>query len=394
LDTAPVRPSTVMVGAGGVHRSTLLDRRRMGPRSTRLTLVLLAVLGAAATQKPAWAQDEAEFASAVKRSVSEYVIPAYRRLLATTITLTSATGDFCAEPDKRKREELVRAFADTIEAWASVDFLRFGPIARNGRYERLAFWPDPRRTGERQLRQLLANEDSGILGPGALARQSAAVQGLPALDALLFSGEDAAIDTDQADSFRCKLALAIAQNVNSIAAVVLSGWTKGDGSWAALIENPSTQNPVYRTHAEAVAELLRAILTGLEQDRDVKLLPALGDTPKEAKLRRAPFHASEQSLTYLRASAQSLRSFVMDSNVLILVRDVDARLAEQIEAEFSNLQDSLDKAGPSLEAALVSDHERQALLGAATALKNLGTLFDRAASSLGLAIVFNALDGD
>jgi predicted lipoprotein len=367
----------------------------MGPRSARLTLVFLAVLGAAATQKAAWAaQNEAEFASAVKRSVSEYVIPAYRRLLATTTALTSTAGDFCAGPDNSKREKLVRAFADTVKAWASVDFLRFGPLARNGRYERFAFWPDPRRVGERQLRQFLAKEDTTVLGPGALAQQSAAVQGMPALDTLLFSGEDAALDTDQPDTYRCRLALAVAQNLNAIAAIGLSGWTRGEDSWAELIENPSTQNQVYRTHAEAMAELLRAILTGLEQDIDIKLLPALGDTPVEAKPRRAPYHASEQALPYLRASARSLESFVMTSNVLKLVRDVDAGLAGQIEAEFSNLQDALDQAGPSLDAALVSGHERRALLGAAAALKDLRDLFSRAASSLGLAIVFNALDGD
>ena len=41
---------------------------------------------------------------------------------------------------------------------------------------------------------------------------------------------------------------------------------RATSSWAALIENPAADNPVYRTHAEAMTEILKAILTGLEQD--------------------------------------------------------------------------------------------------------------------------------
>ena len=46
--------------------------------------------------------------------------------------------------------------------------------------------------------------------------------------------------------FRCALATAVAENVDAIAGDALNGWT-GDKGWAALIEKPGGDNPVYRT---------------------------------------------------------------------------------------------------------------------------------------------------
>ena len=87
-----------------------------------------------------------------------------------------------------------------------VDFLRFGPMAQEGRYERFAFFPDVHGTGARQLRRFLATEDEALLKPGALREQSAAVQGLPALESLLFSGSKALLDAEDAEPYRCALA--------------------------------------------------------------------------------------------------------------------------------------------------------------------------------------------
>ena len=86
--------------------------------------------------------------------------------------------------------------------------------------------------------------------------------------------------------------------MQGIADEALAGW-QGDSNWAALIEKPASDNPVYRTHAEAMTEILKAILTGLEQLRDHRLVPALGETPEKGKASRAPYNTSGAALAYL-----------------------------------------------------------------------------------------------
>ena len=167
--------------------------------------------------------------------------------------------------------------------------------------------------------------------PGALAKQSAAVQGLPALESLLFSGKAALLLPAPPEPFRCKLAVAVAENMHTIAGEVVAGW-QGDKSWATLLENPAADNPVYRTHTEAMTEILKAILTGIEQVRDQRLLPAL-----YAKASRAPYNASQQALAYIGASAEALQRFVDASGILDLLPASQASYGSSADFEFSNL---------------------------------------------------------
>jgi predicted lipoprotein len=336
----------------------------------------------------------ADYARLVRRTVDEYVIPSYRKLANATAELAERIRGMCKEPSDANRDAVDAAFAATLVAWAGVDFLRFGPMARDGRYERFAFWPDPHGTGERQLRQLLARKDPALAEPSALAAQSAAVQGLPALERLLYSGKPALLGDGAPDAFRCALAGAITGNITTLAGEALAGWEKSDG-WAALMENPGAANPVYRAHSEAAREILKAIMTELEQLRYQRLLPAIGATPEEAKASRAPYHRSGQTLAYLAASSAALQSFVAASGFLELLPDDQAGYARSVRFEFKNLDLAFAAAGPDIEAALANRQKRGKLVYAAIVLKSLRDLFERhIAVGAGLSPGFNSLDGD
>ena len=128
-------------------------------------------------------------------------------------------------------------------------------MAREARYERFAYWPDVHGTGARQLRRFLAEEDRPCFEPGALAKQSAAVQGLPALESLLYSGAKGLVGPTAPDAYRCKLALAVAgKHGRDRERRRCDGWS-GETGWAALMRAPGADNPVYRTHEEAMTEI-------------------------------------------------------------------------------------------------------------------------------------------
>jgi predicted lipoprotein len=356
---------------------------------TRVLALLLAVFLAA----PVAAATDADLAAVVTRSVGGSILPSYDALAADAEAMAEALEAYCDAPSLDKRAALAPAFAALVESWAAADFFRFGPMASEGRYERFAFWPDPHGTGARQLRRFLASKDEALLAPGAIAKQSAAVQGLPALESLLFSGDDALVAADVPDPYRCALAAAVAGNVAQIAAEAQAGWTGSEG-WQALIENPGPENPVYRTEKEAVTEILKALLLGLEQTRDHRLAAALGATPGESNARRAPYAISDNALPYLRASARALEDFAKTADLASLLPADSAWMADAASFEFANLGRAL-AGGDDLAAALADPAGRERLAYAAIVLKSLRDIFQlQLAPAAGLSPGFNALDGD
>jgi predicted lipoprotein len=337
---------------------------------------------------------EADYAHVVEQAVAQYIVPAYGSLDAATAALASSVADFCAAPNPAKETTVRAAFGTTVRAWADVDFLRFGPMAQEGRYERFAFFPDVHGTGARQIRGFLVSQDEALLKPGALAAQSAAVQGLPALESLLFFGKEALLQPAPPEPFRCSLAVAVAKNMQAIAGEALAGW-QGDKSWASLIETPGSDNPVYRTHAEAMTEILKAILTGLEQVRDQRLVAALGKSPDDSKASRAPYNPSHEALGYIAASADALQRFSDTSGILGLLPSSQSSYGNSADFEFSNLKRGLAAAGTDLGAALADPQLRSKLSYSAIVLKSLRDVFERhVAVWAGLTPGFNSLDGD
>jgi predicted lipoprotein len=144
-----------------------------------------------------------------------------------------------------------------------------------------------------------------------------------------------------------------------------------------------------------MTEILRGILTGLEQDRDHRLLPALGKEPQDAKASRAPYNRSGQALEYLLASAQSLQAFAEASGILGLLPRDERLIGDSIRFEFGNLVRALQDAGPDLESALRDTEGRGKLVYATIVLGSLRDLFqNRFAPAAGVTAGFNSLDGD
>ena len=71
---------------------------------------------------------------------------------------------------------------------------------------------------------MLKNRDASVTEPDPLAEKSVALQGLPALEYLLYGdGADALAQSGEAGAFRCSFAASIATNVDRIARDVGEG---------------------------------------------------------------------------------------------------------------------------------------------------------------------------
>ena len=324
-----------------------------------------------------------------KKAIDDYFIPSYEALRDATAKLVAAMSESCKNPTAAPDDKVRAAFTAVLQAWAHVDFLRFGPMAEKARLERFSFLPDPHGTGARQLRQILAKPDPALLEPGAIAKKSAAVQGMPAFEALVFGASDDA----ETSAYRCQLALRIAENLNLIATEAVTEWTR-QGGWRDLMLSPGGANIVYRDATEPLVEILKAIVTGLQQMRDQRLLPALGKSIETAKPGRGAFVKSGESFAYLNASADAIDRLVERSDVFSLTPAQAATLLSATEAAMTDFRQSIDVGKPWPEA-LADPASYARLQHAFEVLKTVEDIFNfRFAEAAGISPGFNALDGD
>ncbi len=337
---------------------------------------------------PVQAATSEDYANSVARVVEGAIVPAFGALETATAKLKPATETFCRQPDPAHREALRQVFVEVLKRWAHVDFLLFGPLAENQRVERFAFWPDSSGAGARQLRRLRAKPDPALLDPQRLAKSSAAIQGLPAFEALVL-GDDATAVKD----YDCKLAVAIAANLEQLGTEMASGWT-GSGGWRSLMLTAGPGNSYYASPREAANELLKAVLTGFVQLRDQRLSTALG---KEggARPEKLPYWRSGGTDAYLDQTLAALAQFVALLDLPGLAGKDMATARSSIDVQFKRAREGLAMAGQPLPQTIATPSGRAGVQQVLAAVKILQDLIGvQLAPAAGLSVGFNALDGD
>lgn len=368
-------------------------------------------------------------AQRVSNVLEKLVIPGVERLDSSAARLAPAVRGWCAThsgaADKKKSAAkaqekafaaLTAAFRDTASAWGGVEFLRFGPLAAKGRRERFAFWPDPRGVVARQLRQILAAKNLALLEPGALAKQSAAVQGLPALEFLVVPSEDPsgkkaapAQSREQADEkqaaadaegevYRCQLAGAVADNLAALAHEIREAWTR-DGGYRQMMLETGPDHKIYKSDAESAGDLVRSLLTGLQVLSATQVKPrvrsAAAQTIKGAKPEKRP------SGPFVRIKAESAYFVGATRGLKALYDGLDMEASLGPDKQWMK-----SWAAGAWRAILRSDGVGGAVKGAgagatpsprevAGRISGLRQLIGREmANAAGIPIGFNELDGD
>ncbi|MBB1593640.1 imelysin family protein [Achromobacter sp. UMC46] len=328
-----------------------------------------------------------------ERLARDYARPAVGKMVQAAAAVNEALGGWCAKPDAAGAARVGVAFSNLAQAWSGVEILRFGPLVQANRFERLAFWPDTRGVMPKQVQQLIAAGDPALLAPGALAGRSVAVQGLPALEYVLY-GEPALLTQASAPTFAyaCAYARAVAANVSTISGDVAQAWS-AQGEFGRQFAKPQAGNDLYRDPQEVAAEAMKALSTGLQFARDVKILPVLGGSAEAARPKRAAFWRSELSTRLLAANLDGLKAFYLAGGYP-LPKGGDW-MDVSVRGELQNAAQTLRAVPTPLDAALKQEDGRRQLLLAALTIQNAKAIVDQdLAPALGVTIGFNALDGD
>ncbi|TPK69965.1 peptidase M75, Imelysin [Mesorhizobium sp. B2-4-15] len=358
------------------------------PKRSALVLVLpLALLGIFPASAAVKASD------IIQRAIEGFVRPAYAGLHEHTQSLAKAMHKLCEAPSQGKLDAARAEFSATVYAWSSAEIIGFGPIKENNRLERMLYWPDRKSIGLKQVQAALSDKDATATDPAQLAGKSVAMQGLGALEFVLYGdGADALAGKD--DPYRCAYGAAVAGNVETIAGEVSEAWNKPDG-FAALWANPGPQNALYRDGNEAVTELVGVLVKELEMVRDVRLKGFLGGKPDADKPKQAIYWRSQNTANSLAGNLAGIDALFRVSKLGDAL-PADARwMAESIHVQLVNGVAAAKSIQGPIDKALADPALREKLEHFALITSSLSTLIGtRLTAEFGLTAGFSSLDGD
>ncbi len=299
----------------------------------------------------------------------------------------------CADPSPDRLAAAHSAFANVVTAWSEIEIVRFGSVTEGNRLERILFWPDRKSTGLKQVQRALAEKDASATNPATLKNKSVAMQGLGALEFILF-GTGADSLAASGEDYRCAYGRAIARNIEEMASTTVAGWRDPAGisrQWT----NPGADNPLYRTDDEAITELIDIFIHGLEMVRDVRINGFLGEQEGDDRPRQAVFRRSEATTVSIASNLDGLQKLFKASRLAGLLPQEYAWVADSIAFEFDNAERALDAADGPVAETLGDPARREKLAYARLVTSSLSELFSvRLAGALGLTAGFSSLDGD
>jgi predicted lipoprotein len=353
--------------------------------------ILLAVWLCAAVASPAFANEDAT--KIIEGSVSGFVRPAYAALHERADALAGAVQTLCAQPSQANLGSARESFQAETDAWSYAEIIRFGPITEQNRLERMLFWPDRKGIGLKQVQATLAARDAAAADPAQLPAKSVGMQGLGALEFVLF-GTDAEALATPGDPYRCLYGAAVAVNIATIAGAVDAAWASDNG-FAGKWAHPGAGNPLYQSGTEAVTELLEVFVNGLELVRDVRVGGFLGDQTADDKPRQAIYWRSDGTARSLAANMAGLKALFAASGLGDELSPDAHWIAESIVIQFANAIDDANAIDGPIAEALTTEAKRARLSHFRLVTSSLSNLFGkRLSAEFGLTAGFSSLDGD
>jgi predicted lipoprotein len=331
----------------------------------RILFLMLAVVGLSSSSGQAAPAAAPEVV--YTRLVAEVIVPGFDGLADRARRHQAAWTAYCRAPGAAEKALLMESFHALADAWAGIEMIRSGPAAEDFRHERFYFWPERKNAVDRGLTGLL--NKPGSPEAADIAKESAAVQGLPALERLIFL--DATQGKGPEEVLRCRLGEAISANAARIADEMASDWRS----------RPVAASP------EARVALATDIVTFYATIKDTKVEAVIGKDQNEVKPRAAEFWRSGRTVRNILHNLEALERI---NTVLIpeAKEDVVLPFATRTATDIAR---SLP---PDLSAlAAGADRQKAVLLRDA-----VDAAEDRAAievpAALGVTIGFSSLDGD
>jgi predicted lipoprotein len=290
-----------------------------------------------------------------------------------------------------------------MDAWMALQHVHTGPASLQTRIDRIYFWPERKNAVTKQVAALLQSGDAAALAPDRIATASVAVQGFPALQLLLYDGDDpghAFLSGDQSAAYRCAYGAAVARNLKAIAGQIVEGWTAAVGAMAAVPPRSGSEFGLPASPKETAQQMFTDLLTLFQLVGDLKLALPLGLSLDKPKPKLAENWRSGRSLRNIALNLESARAMYGKDRTsgfrsLMAAGGDGDDLDEQIVDAFAKASASLAAIPMPLDAAVGDPGGRPEVEAALTDVRRVrDRMGQKLPAAIGLSVGFNGLDGD
>ncbi len=364
-------------------------------------LLLLTVLISACSSLP---QKSLTWQTANQAVVTEHIVPQHQQLANASSALQQQATKLCTEVTEANLESVRLAYHQTMDGWMGVQHLRNGPVELLTRYHRYQLWPDKHNTGNKQLGKLLVEKDAEALQAERFARSSVAIQGLSALERLLFNpkkGLETFSDNGQ-PSYRCQLVIAITDNLATMSNELLDEWAATPAPFHTLflssgeLLDKRMADTSLGGKIEVSSTFLNNMTTQVQSIIDQKLVRPMANNAAKAKPRYAESWRSLRSMRNIRLNLQAVESLYDIGFAAMLRSKVNGpALDKQIKQSFKDSYAAVEAIEQPLSEILKDEGQRPALEKLVSTSRELQSLLSGALpNALEIPLGFNALDGD
>ena len=328
---------------------------------------------------PAMAQDDD---APVREWLTQAIAADHEAFAAAAAALDTALDSYCAEAGDRADAE--QAYHQAADAYMSLQWATIGPAILFDRRYRVNFWPDDSNAISRQLAAAVGEERADLLSPDGLAGTSAALQGLPALERLLFGQPRA-----EPGAYTCALAVSIGHSVHDIADDLAAAW-----------QEPVDVMPGLSPDA-FLATVMDALYGHVTVVEERKLARVAGPTPDDARPRTAEARRSGRSLRNIAINLAAVADILTEMSDGSLASLLDAAATDDpaladLPVLLAAAREIADGLSDRTMADVLATPEGHAdVLSLVAAIENVRrSIAQSVYPALGLAVGFNSTDGD
>lgn len=298
----------------------------------------------------------------------------YAELADATTQLRDAATSYCEAPDETRRAAFDADWLTAYRAWQRVRYLDFGPIEQDSRAWQLQFWPDRKNLIARKANVWLdAPEPPDAV---AVAGDSVAIQGFPALEYLLYDENAPRLDSPQA----CALARAVAEHIASTTQSLHDDW--------------QAFRPHYLATESYTDDTLNSVMHALEILEDKRLANPMGLRGKPRNAYLAEAWRSGHSLDLIEASVEGMRESFLPGLAQLLEGRDNMNGFDELETAFDNILATLTELPAGLAPSLDDEAGYRALQPLYLDTAILRQHFTTLLGELGVVSGFNSSDGD
>lgn len=301
----------------------------------------------------------------------------YAELSVASERLEASAARFCQGPDEALRQRLEDDWLSAYQAWQAVRFIQVGPVEQNSRGWQLQFWPDRKNLVGRKVNGWLKAPDAP--DAEAIAGDSVAIQGFPALEYLLY--DDAMDQQALGEPNACALMQAITTHLADTTSAL-------HRDWQAFGEH-------YLATADYTETTLASAIQALEQLEDKRLGEPMGLKGAPANGYLAEAWRSGQTVRLVESSLEGLRTGFLPGLTAQLREAGALPLAEAFRDQLDKTLAQASEQPSGLVPALDDEAAFRGLQSLYLDISQLRHLLgNEIAAELGLVRGFNSSDGD